>query len=79
MKDNISFFNHLINKVLYSLKLVRIGRHDYNPGGSHKFPQFNLEVWPGYVTAVNEMEGGLLLNLDASYRVMRTDTVRDLM
>ncbi|XP_014217276.1 protein argonaute-3 [Copidosoma floridanum] len=79
MKDNVTFFNVLINRVLKALKLVRMGRHDYNPSGAHQIPAYKLEVWPGYVTAVNELEGGLLLNLDASHRVMRTETVRDLM
>ena len=36
---------------------------------------FRLEVWPGYVTAVNEYEDGLMLNCDVSFRVLRTTTV----
>ncbi|BFZ03166.1 hypothetical protein BsWGS_06204 [Bradybaena similaris] len=38
-----------------------------------------LEVWPGYVTAIKEHEGGLLLLLDASHKVLRTETVLDVM
>ena len=38
---------------------------------------FRLEVWPGYVTAVNEFEGGLMLCCDVSFRVLRTTTVLD--
>ena len=40
---------------------------------------FRLEVWPGYITAVAEQEGGLLLLADASHRVLRTETVLDVM
>lgn len=36
---------------------------------------FSLEIWPGYVTAVDEYEGGLQLQLDVSHRVLRTETV----
>ena len=36
-----------------------------------------LEVWPGYVTAVNEFEDGLMLCCDVSFRVLRTSTVLD--
>ncbi|XP_058807299.1 piwi-like protein Ago3 [Phymastichus coffea] len=79
MKENISFFNTLMNRVLKALSLVRIGRHDFNPSCAHKIHQHRLEVWPGYITAINELEGGLKLNLDAAHRVMRLDTVRDLM
>ena len=38
-----------------------------------------LEVWPGYITAISEQEGGLLLLADASHRVLRTETVLDVM
>ena len=79
MKDNLSFFNTLMNRVMRALHLVKIGRQDFNPSCAHKIPQHRLEVWPGYITAVNELEGGLKLNLDATHRVMRLDTVRDLM
>jgi hypothetical protein len=40
---------------------------------------FRLEVWPGYVTAVDEHEGGLLLCCDTSSKVLRTQTVLELM
>ena len=38
-----------------------------------------LEIWPGYVTAVDEYEGGLQLQCDTSHRVLRTETVLDVM
>ena len=42
-------------------------------------PQHKLEVWPGYVTAVSEYEGGLMLNCDVSHKVLRSQTARDLL
>lgn len=79
MSENVQFFNILFNRVMRALELVRIGRQNFNPKGTHKLNQHRLEVWPGYVTVVNEYEGGLKLCLDAKHRVMRTDTIRDLM
>lgn len=38
-----------------------------------------LEVWPGYITSVSQNEGGLMLLVDASHRVLRTETVLQLM
>jgi aubergine-like protein len=38
---------------------------------------FRLQVWPGYVTAIDEFEDGLMLCCDVSFRVLRTTTVRD--
>jgi aubergine-like protein len=79
MKYNITFFNNLMNKVMQALTLVRIGQRDFNPTCAHTIQQHRLEVWPGYIKSINELEGGLKLNLDATYRVIRLDTVRDLM
>lgn len=79
MNENVQFFNVLFNRVMRALDLVRIGRQSFNPSGTHKFDSHRLEVWPGYVTAVNEYEGGLKLCVDIKHRVLRTETIRDLM
>jgi len=34
-------------------------------------------IWPGYFSAVNEFEGGLMLCCDLSFRYLRTTTVLD--
>ena len=79
MSENIPFFNVLLGRVLRSLSLVRIGQHNFNPKGIHPIPQHKLEVWPGYATAITAYEGGLKLCIDARHRVMRTETIRDIM
>jgi hypothetical protein len=45
----------------------------------HALYVVRLEVWPGYVTAVDEYEGGIQLCCDCSHRVLRTQTVHELM
>lgn len=77
--ENVQFFNILLNRVMRALDLVRIGHQNFNPSCAYDLNKHRLEVWPGYVTAINEYEGGLKLCLDAKHRVMRTETVRDLM
>ena len=42
-------------------------------------PQHKLEIWPGYVTAVQEFEGGIMLCCDVSHKVLRTQTAHELM
>lgn len=75
--ESIQFFNILLNRILRMLNMICINRNYFNPRAAHKIEQHRMELWPGYVTAIEEMEGGLKLNIDASHRVMRTDTVRD--
>ncbi|XP_043528793.1 piwi-like protein Ago3 isoform X2 [Frieseomelitta varia] len=79
MSENIPFFNILLGRVLRALSLVRIGQNNFNPKGIQAVPQHKLEVWPGYVTAISEYEGGLKLCIDTRHRIMRTETIRDIM
>ena len=58
--------------------MVQMNKNFYDPSEAHMVPQHKLEIWPGYVTAVQEYEGGLMLNLDVSHKVLRTQTAYDL-
>ncbi|KAG4068811.1 hypothetical protein HA402_002502 [Bradysia odoriphaga] len=40
---------------------------------------FNLQLWPGFVTAIHQHETDILLCVDVSTKAMRTDTVYDIM
>ncbi|CAB3369856.1 Hypothetical predicted protein [Cloeon dipterum] len=79
MRDCIHLYNVLFKRVMVELKLARLGRHHFDPRGAKLVPQHKLEVWPGYVTAIDEHEGGLLLCCDTSSKVLRTQTVLELM
>lgn len=36
-----------------------------------------MELWPGYVSSIQQLDGGLLLMFDVSHRLLRTDTALD--
>ncbi|KAJ9591964.1 hypothetical protein L9F63_001476, partial [Diploptera punctata] len=72
-------YNVLFRRIMQELKMVLMGRQHFCPENSFNIPQHKLEVWPGYVTAVDEYEGGIQLCCDSSHRVLRTQTVNDLM
>ena len=38
---------------------------------------FRIELWPGFITSILEYEQNLMLCLDVSHKVLRTDTVLD--
>ncbi|CAG2058689.1 unnamed protein product [Timema podura] len=75
----VHLYNVLFKRIMVVLDLIRHGRNHYNPKEAQVIPQYKLEVWPGYVTAVDEYEGGIQLCFDASHRVLRTQTVLDTM
>nr|CAD7585878.1 unnamed protein product [Timema genevievae] len=71
----VHLYNVLFKRIMVVLDLIRHGRNHYNPKEAQVIPQYKLEVWPGYVTAVDEYEGGIQLCFDASHRVLRTQTL----
>jgi len=78
-KAMIQQFNILFKRIFTVLKFKMHNRNFYDPKSAHAIRQHNLSIWPGYVTAIDQFEGGLLLQCDVSHRVLRTETVRDVL
>lgn len=76
-KSCFQLYNIIFRKVLRLLKLKQIGRHYFNPALPAQIPQHNMELWPGYITAIAEYDAGVLLNIDVAHKVLRTDNVLD--
>lgn len=70
----MQLYNMLFERVLTALKFVPFGRKKFDPSGPMLIPQHKLEVWPGYVTGVDEYEDGVMLCLDVSHRVLCQQT-----
>lgn len=75
--DVVQLMNVIFKRILRALKLQRIGRDYYDANAPLEVPQHKMQLWPGYVTVINRHEGGLMLVLDVSHRVMKTDTALD--
>ncbi|KAK2142285.1 hypothetical protein LSH36_977g02059 [Paralvinella palmiformis] len=75
----VHLYNIIFRRVMSILKMCQVRQQYYDPHSAVPVPQHKLEVWPGYVTAVNEYEGGLMMLVDVSHRVLRTETVWDIM
>lgn len=78
-EELIPFFNTTFRRIMHILRLVQINRHYYDPSCRIEIPQHKLEIWPGSVTTIAELDGGLMLNCDVSYRILRTNTARDVL
>jgi len=76
---SIQFYNTLFRRIMFSLKMVQMNKNFYDPRAGHMVPQHKLEIWPGYVTAVQEFEGGIMLCCDVSHKVLRTQTAYELL
>ena len=73
----MQFFNIVLRKVMEGLGLVQVRRDFFDPAAKRDFKQYKLEVWPGYVTTINQMEQNLMLSVKVEHKVLRTDTVHD--
>ncbi|XP_052862181.1 protein aubergine-like [Anopheles cruzii] len=67
--------NLLHRQALASLKLLELNRHYFDPEAKIAVPEFNLELYPGYITSIRQHEKDILMCVDVTHRVVRTDTV----
>lgn len=79
LADCMQLYNILFDRVMKVLNFVQFGRKRFDPSAPKLIPQHKLEVWPGYVTAVDEYEDGVMLCLDVSHRVLCQSTVLEMM
>jgi len=74
------FFNILIKFFLKKLKFFEFGRTSkfYDPSKSLEIDQTKLLIYHGFHTSFNNYDGGFFLRIDISHKIVRTDTVLNL-
>lgn len=75
----LQLFNVIFRRILYNLEMIQIGRQYYYNKRPIPVPAHKLELWPGFVTSILQYEHSILLGLDISHKILRTDTVYDYM
>lgn len=75
----IPFYSTVLRRCMNALKMCPVGRNHYDPQSAKRIDQLGISLWPGYVTAIRGFEGGLLLNIDVSHKVLRSETVHSVM
>ncbi|XP_076274954.1 piwi-like protein Siwi [Rhynchophorus ferrugineus] len=75
----LQIFNLIVRRCLESLEFKLLGRNYFDPMYKVTIPQYNLELWPGYITSMRQHEKQIMLNIDLNFKVLRTDNVYDLL
>uniref|UniRef100_A0A7N6AL22 Piwi-like protein 2 n=1 Tax=Anabas testudineus TaxID=64144 RepID=A0A7N6AL22_ANATE len=75
----IPFYNVVLRRVMKIIGLKLVGRNHYDPESAVILGKHRLQVWPGYSTCVKRTDGGLYLCVDVSHKVLRNDSVLDVM
>uniref|UniRef100_A0A0A9X777 Piwi-like protein 1 n=2 Tax=Lygus hesperus TaxID=30085 RepID=A0A0A9X777_LYGHE len=77
--EAVHLYNIIFRRIMNILELILDGGKFTDPKAAQMIPEHKLEVWPGFVTAVQEYEDGVMLMCNSSYRVLQKCTVHDLM
>lgn len=75
----LRLFNTQMRRNLEHLDFVQINRHFFDKNAVSAIPQHGLELWQGVVTAVGQHDGGVLMVCDTVHKVLRRDSVLDLL
>ncbi|NXI49548.1 PIWL1 protein, partial [Chloroceryle aenea] len=73
----LQFYNIIFRRLLKMLNLQQIGRNYYNPNDPIVIPNHRLMVWPGFTSSILQYEESIMLCVDVSHKVLRSETVLD--
>uniref|UniRef100_A0A672J391 Piwi-like RNA-mediated gene silencing 2 n=1 Tax=Salarias fasciatus TaxID=181472 RepID=A0A672J391_SALFA len=73
------FYNVVIRRIMKILGLKLVGRNHYSPENAVILGKHRLQVWPGYETCMKRTDGGIYLSVTVSHKVLRNDSVLDVM
>lgn len=66
--------NLMHRQAMASLKLLQMNRNFFDPVAKIAIPQYGLELYPGYATSIRQHEADIMLCVEITHRVLRTDT-----
>ncbi|XP_053319817.1 piwi-like protein 2 [Spea bombifrons] len=75
----IPFYNVVIRRVMKILDMKLVGRNFFDPSSATVLQQYRLQVWPGFVASIRRTDGGLFLLADITHKIIRNDSVLDIM
>ncbi|XP_022162768.1 piwi-like protein Ago3 [Myzus persicae] len=79
LSECMHFYNVFLRSIMKMLGLVEFGRSCYDQYKRILIPEFKLEVWPGFITSIDEFENGLYMCADVTHRVLRVEPVIQIM
>lgn len=78
--EMLRLFNTQMRRNFSHMKYMMIGRHFFNPNEGRILLQgWNLQIWKGINTAVNLHDGGTFMVADTVHKIIRSDTVYDIL
>ncbi|KAK6732202.1 hypothetical protein RB195_016529 [Necator americanus] len=77
--QTINCYNIVIRCCLDMVGLKRMGRNHFDEDEKAYLSDYNMEVWPGFETAVRQYEDHLMLCIENRFKMIRTQSVWQIM
>lgn len=77
--EYVQMLNLIARLAIQTLHLQLVNRNFFDPVAKIDLNAFHIQLWPGYQTSIRKYEKDILLGCDVIHKVMRTDTVYDLL
>lgn len=78
-KESLQVLNLILRRSIEGLKLQLVGRNFFDAAAKIDIKQYNIQLWPGYQTSIRQHEKDILLCAEITNKVMRTETIYDIM
>jgi aubergine-like protein len=75
----LQFYNIIVRKCLEAMDLEELGRNYYDRHQAIRIDAHRLELWPGYKTTMRNHENDVLLGVEVTHKVLRTDNCLNVM
>ncbi|EYC08353.1 hypothetical protein Y032_0066g3715 [Ancylostoma ceylanicum] len=77
--QTINCYNIVIRCCLDIVGLKRLGRNHFDENEKAQLRDYEMEVWPGFETAVRQYEDQLMLCIENRFKMIRTQSVWEIM
>ncbi|XP_038045176.1 piwi-like protein 1 [Patiria miniata] len=72
-------YNIIFRKILGLVGFEQTGRNYFNPNAKREIQQHKIQLLPGFITSILQYEQEVLLMADVSHKILRTETVLDML
>ena len=72
--DYVHFYNLIKQEAIEGLGLKQIKRDFFDPENVIQKPEWQVDIWPGYITTIRQHEYELLLGCQITHKILRTDS-----
>lgn len=77
--ESLQVLNLILRRAMQGLQMKLVHRNYYDPVAAKNCGNHRIQLWPGYETSIRQHEYDILLNVDVRHKVMRTETVYEVM